>query len=395
MTTLFTHDFTNSDAAENSIMQTITIAVSAILIAAGLVTAPGLINNARDNNATGDLANIAYAEASVESLSEYMSYDNHPDSQYRLLENPADDGSVKFTPSGYNATKDGAGRLLSVVDGKQWVAFSKSSSGKVFMRTSENATTSLVTDELREQNGFAPLFGTAATFAGQKLTSAFSAQVVGAMYQAVLDDAAYDFTRGGTVAAPTAGIGGVPVANPGDGTTPGDGGSTPPVSSACASSTVANPYTVTYSTASAKTTVCDATGVLYSYATEYPGGQSQAVVLENTTGLEEEFLFGMAVEGKVTTTFEKTVTYLGGTYSSLRYAGAQLYDMSSGAILPSTCTSGNGTLTVGQSITIKCSADIDLPAGGMASVNWQSVEFPDANTSPVLEGAANFTVFKW
>ena len=51
-----------SDAAENSIMQTITIAVSAILIAAGLVTAPGLINNARDNNATTDLANIAYAE---------------------------------------------------------------------------------------------------------------------------------------------------------------------------------------------------------------------------------------------------------------------------------------------------------------------------------------------
>ena len=51
-----------SDAAENSIMQTITIAVSAILIAAGLVTAPGLINNARDNNATTDLANIAFAE---------------------------------------------------------------------------------------------------------------------------------------------------------------------------------------------------------------------------------------------------------------------------------------------------------------------------------------------
>jgi len=51
-----------SDRAENSIMQTISIAVSAILIAAGLVTAPGLINNARDNNARTDLANIAYAQ---------------------------------------------------------------------------------------------------------------------------------------------------------------------------------------------------------------------------------------------------------------------------------------------------------------------------------------------
>ena len=40
-----------NDIAENSIMQTISIAVSAILIAAGLITAPSLINNARDVNA--------------------------------------------------------------------------------------------------------------------------------------------------------------------------------------------------------------------------------------------------------------------------------------------------------------------------------------------------------
>jgi len=57
-----------NDRAENSIMQTITIAVSAILIAAGLVTAPGLINNARDNNARTDLANIAYAQEFVLSV---------------------------------------------------------------------------------------------------------------------------------------------------------------------------------------------------------------------------------------------------------------------------------------------------------------------------------------
>jgi len=50
------------DSAENSIMQTISIAVSAILIAAGLITAPSLINNARDVNAQGDLANLAQAQ---------------------------------------------------------------------------------------------------------------------------------------------------------------------------------------------------------------------------------------------------------------------------------------------------------------------------------------------
>ena len=50
------------DTAENSIMQTISIAVSAILIAAGLITAPSLINNARDTNARQDLANVAYSQ---------------------------------------------------------------------------------------------------------------------------------------------------------------------------------------------------------------------------------------------------------------------------------------------------------------------------------------------
>jgi len=65
------------DEAENSIMQTITIAVSAILIAAGLVTAPGLINNARDNNARTDLANIAYAqEFYLSTTGHYYDVDN-------------------------------------------------------------------------------------------------------------------------------------------------------------------------------------------------------------------------------------------------------------------------------------------------------------------------------
>jgi len=67
----------SSDTAENSIMQTITIAVSAILIASGLVTAPGLINNARDNNARTDLANIAYAqEFYLSTTGHYYDVDN-------------------------------------------------------------------------------------------------------------------------------------------------------------------------------------------------------------------------------------------------------------------------------------------------------------------------------
>lgn len=205
------HPILKNDSAENSIMQTITIAVSAILIAAGLVTAPGLINNARDNNATGDLANIAYAEAAVESNSTIMAFDNHPDSTYRLLENPGEDGSaVKFTTSGYQKNKNGAGRILVSVQGNNWVGFTKSSSGKVFMRTSQNSNTVLVTDESRAAVGFAPLLGSAATFGGVSLPAGFSAAVATKMYEAVSTDVVYDFTQAGTVPAP-AGIGGAPV----------------------------------------------------------------------------------------------------------------------------------------------------------------------------------------
>lgn len=54
-----------SDVGENSIMQTISIVVSAILIAAGMITAPNILNQAKDNNARVDIANLAFAEESV------------------------------------------------------------------------------------------------------------------------------------------------------------------------------------------------------------------------------------------------------------------------------------------------------------------------------------------
>lgn len=57
-----------ADRAENSIMQTITIAVSSILIASGLITAPGMIRNAQDNNARTDLSNLAFAQESARSV---------------------------------------------------------------------------------------------------------------------------------------------------------------------------------------------------------------------------------------------------------------------------------------------------------------------------------------
>ena len=65
------------DSGENSIMQTISIAVSAILIAAGLITAPSLINNTRDVNAKQDLANIANAqEYGLSNNGQYFTLDN-------------------------------------------------------------------------------------------------------------------------------------------------------------------------------------------------------------------------------------------------------------------------------------------------------------------------------
>jgi type II secretory pathway pseudopilin PulG len=119
-------DLLHDDKAENSIMQTITIAVSAILIAAGLVTAPGLINNARDSNARTNLANIAYAQ------------------EYEF----ADSGRYLPTISALNSgegiklTVDAQSRvgMLTNDSGKEncYTAFSESTSGRVFFRSCDS-----------------------------------------------------------------------------------------------------------------------------------------------------------------------------------------------------------------------------------------------------------------
>jgi ribosomal protein L27/Tfp pilus assembly protein PilE len=125
------------DSAENSIMQTITIAVSAILIAAGLVTAPGLINNARDNNATSDLANVAYAQEGALAVDGKYHSDIDPKST-------ADDsliktGGVKYTFSG-KTTNQAA--LTCDTPTAAYLIRTTAANGKTFYRASGSATTS-------------------------------------------------------------------------------------------------------------------------------------------------------------------------------------------------------------------------------------------------------------
>jgi hypothetical protein len=117
----------HDDEAENSIMQTITIAVSAILIAAGLVTAPGLINNARDSNATGDLANIATGEEFyIAQTGEYSD---------SLLAVTTQDNARVVLSSPYTTA------IIRSDDGKTTVTFAYSKSGKMFWRSSDSSVT--------------------------------------------------------------------------------------------------------------------------------------------------------------------------------------------------------------------------------------------------------------
>jgi hypothetical protein len=128
-----------SDQAENSIMQTITIAVSAILIAAGLVTAPGLINNARDNNATTDLANIAYAEEMfMGTTGQYSS---------SVTQAQADSSGFwlgKQDGLKYNLSSKVSNQKALVCSDPNWhyLAKATSSSGKTFFRVSGRSVTS-------------------------------------------------------------------------------------------------------------------------------------------------------------------------------------------------------------------------------------------------------------
>jgi len=176
------------DAAENSIMQTISIAVSAILIAAGLITAPSLINNARDVNAKQDLANIALAQEYAIANDGYY-YSNLLKGEDNSLweavrgsgvsaaaDRPA--GSVRYT----TASGVYSHAVVCQLEDGTWQYLSKaiSLSGKSFYRSSEstfisedpndphlvNGVATCLTDEVTEplieaqpHNGGAPIPG--------------------------------------------------------------------------------------------------------------------------------------------------------------------------------------------------------------------------------------------
>jgi hypothetical protein len=151
MSTISTFDLRTriaSDAAENSIMQTITIAVSAILIAAGLVTAPGLINNARDNNARTDLANIAFSQEF--NLANTGTYAEDIEALQLSAEAAIDSGT-----SGPRLTLSGGVdvEIVPGADASGYAVVAISQSGKVFHRISGSGAV-LPTGEFNSDGDF-------------------------------------------------------------------------------------------------------------------------------------------------------------------------------------------------------------------------------------------------
>lgn len=120
------------DAAENSVMQTITIAVSSILIAAGLATVPSLINNARNSNAMTDVANIALAQEQ-----HYATVGT-----YKPMEGLAESGRI-LDPDGFKITLSGGTtnhRVEVCDDPHAYIVRAESSSGIPFYRSSLSGT---------------------------------------------------------------------------------------------------------------------------------------------------------------------------------------------------------------------------------------------------------------
>ena len=148
-----------ADAGENSIMQTITIAVSAILIAAGLVTAPGLINNARDNNARTDLANIAFAQEFT--LGNTGSYAATVAAIATSTAQVTAEGG-----SGPVLTRSGGVSVLLESAGNSYDIYAVSQSGNVFKRSSGSGETTLVATTTAGLEGGTALAAATFTLAG-------------------------------------------------------------------------------------------------------------------------------------------------------------------------------------------------------------------------------------
>ena len=124
--------------ATDPILVIAAIAVSLVLLVGGGFAVQGLITNGQDSNAKGDLDKAAVAQESVVTAAEEVYiYDNHPDSEYRALEQPP----VKGSAIGFEPTAGGRLIVDASVDAdgdKNWIAVSHSRSGAAFMRTSES-----------------------------------------------------------------------------------------------------------------------------------------------------------------------------------------------------------------------------------------------------------------
>lgn len=124
--------------ATDPILVIAAIAVSLVLLVGGSFAVGGIISNAQNLNARGDLDKVATAEvAALTELDTYFVYDSHRDSEYRALENGNATGGIGFTPT------EGARLIVDVIDG-EWLATSYSLTGNVYMRTSLSQETVLI-----------------------------------------------------------------------------------------------------------------------------------------------------------------------------------------------------------------------------------------------------------
>jgi type II secretory pathway pseudopilin PulG len=118
-------------ARESGVIDLASIMVGVIIVgilSAGITAAVfALVPWAQDNSAQQSLSSVASAESSQMSINgEAMAYDNHPDSEFRMLE-VSDPGISVSTSRLVIETGD---------DGQSWVAAIRSATGNVFLRSS-------------------------------------------------------------------------------------------------------------------------------------------------------------------------------------------------------------------------------------------------------------------
>ncbi len=125
--------FRRDHGATDPILVIAAIAVSLVLLVGGSFAVAGMINNGKDLNAKSDLDKIATAEAASQSGASgtYLSWSLAADGTTTADTSGKDlsKGDIGFTPSDGEVIKVAA-------NGNGWVAGVKSTTGKIFWRTS-------------------------------------------------------------------------------------------------------------------------------------------------------------------------------------------------------------------------------------------------------------------